>query len=428
MSSPVGAATPLDNGSGGGNHNLPAARAESCFPTPRRPAGVPLGLYLHLPWCRSKCPYCDFNAHAATPREAAYCAALERDLEIAAPRVAGRRIGSVYFGGGTPSLFSPHALERILDACAARLCLEESAEISLEANPESATRLKLKDYRQLGVNRLSLGVQSFSTSALQELGRAHDARRARRAVRDARRAGFDNLNLDLMYGLPGRTAAQTLQDLSAALEFEPEHLSWYQLTLEPGTVFAHRPPRALPGGGALETMEQEGYALLESRGYRRYEVSAWARPGRECRHNLNYWRFGDYLGLGAGAHGKLSLERAVERESRPPSPVRYMREAGTASGWSARPLRAADLRLEFFLNALRLPAGVASGLWRQRTGLPLSAVREPLEQARARGWLCPAGPRIQPTEAGLRWLNELLELFLPETRAARPRHEKLENG
>ena len=411
----------MNRASAATNPTASASPQPPTFPAPHRPEQVPLALYLHLPWCRSKCPYCDFNSHVSAMREPEYCAALERDLASAAPRTARRRITSVYFGGGTPSLFAPTSLERILEQCAAKLRLERGSEISLEANPESATVTRLRDYRQLGINRLSLGIQSFSPIALRALGRAHDATQARRAVLAARQAGFDNLNLDLMYGLPAQTPAQSLEDLQQALAFAPEHLSWYQLTLEPGTAFARRPPSALPDSERLETMERMGYDLLETQGYKRYEISSWARPGKQCRHNLNYWRFGDYLGLGAGAHGKLSSEFSVEREYKPRSPAHYMRTAGNAAGRTTRSLHPSDLRLEFFLNALRLPAGVAPGLWQRRTGLPLAAVRGPLEQAREKGWLHWTTNRIRPTKTGLRWLNEMLQFFLPETRPTVPK-------
>ncbi|BAN70208.1 radical SAM family heme chaperone HemW [endosymbiont of unidentified scaly snail isolate Monju] len=371
----------------------------------------PLGLYVHIPWCLRKCPYCDFNSHAVSGEvpEAEYVDALLADLDVQAPRVAGRAVETVFIGGGTPSLFSGAAIGRLLEGIAARLDLTDAAEITLEANPGTAEAARFADYRAAGVNRLSIGVQSLDDQRLRALGRVHDAAEARQAVGWARAAGFDNLNLDLMYGLPGQDLQAALADLDAVLALAPEHLSWYQLTLEPNTLFHARPP-ALPDGDTVGDIMEAGLALLAGAGFRQYEISAHARPGRAARHNRNYWTFGDYLGIGAGAHGKLSApDGRVRRYSRPRHPRDYL--AAPAASGSERILSANELPLEFLMNALRLHSGVPATLFRERTGLSLAVIETPLAQARARGLLEDDPAVLRPTALGRRFLDDLLLLF-----------------
>lgn len=393
---------------------------------------LPLSLYVHWPWCLRKCPYCDFNSHPAEgarrgeggPPQAAYVDALLADLDAelsAQPLAPGQFVETLFIGGGTPSLIAPAELARLLDGIRARLPLADAAELTLEANPGALDTRAFPAYLAAGINRLSLGVQSLSDAKLRAIGRLHDAGQARRAVAAARQAGCRNLNLDLMFGLPGQTLTQARDDLRAALALEPEHLSYYQLTLEPGTVFAAEPP-PLPGEDLLADMAGQGQQLLEAAGYQHYEVSAHAQPGRRCRHNLNYWTFGDYLGIGAGAHGKRTeLEQGrVARRAKWSDPWRYLAaarqtdRATDAQVAETRVLNDQDLILEFALNALRLCDGVPLALFEARTGL--SAGR--LETARARahrlGLLRRAPAKLLPTERGQAFLNRLLECFVPD--------------
>ena len=374
----------------------------------------PLGLYVHLPWCARKCPYCDFNSHAADHvPERDYVAALLVDLDDEAPRVAGRAVESVFIGGGTPSLFSEAAIGALLEGIDRRVTLAPGCEVTLEANPGSAEAARFAGYRAAGVNRLSIGVQSFDDALLEGIGRVHDARAARRAIEMAGAAGFASVNVDLMYGLPGQSVAAAVADLDRALDYGVAHLSHYELTIEPNTLF-HRFPPERPDDDARWAMHEAGLARIADAGLARYEVSAYARPGRRCRHNLNYWRFGDYLGIGAGAHGKRSdgAPGAVERSVKHRHPRRYL-EARGPDGHTARrhPVPAAELPLEFMLNAARLVDGFEETLLEARTGISLSAVEAPLEAARARGLVVRRGGRIRPTERGMRFLNELLLLF-----------------
>lgn len=374
----------------------------------------PLSLYLHIPWCVRKCPYCDFNSHAqpAELPEAEYLAAIWRDLAEDLPQIAGREITTIFIGGGTPSLFSAASIGALLEGLAQRLAFAADIEITLEANPGTVDNARFRGFRAAGVNRLSLGVQSFDEQALQALGRIHDRAAVFAAVDAARAAGFENFNLDLMFGLPQQTPAAALDDLQQAMDLAPPHLSWYQLTLEPNTPFYQQPPPALPDDDALWEIQQAGQALLAERGWQQYEISAYAQPGRRCRHNLNYWQFGDYLALGAGAHGKLSTPQGVIRHSKQRHPKAYLEARGASFVQSERVLDAADLSFEFMLNALRLVDGVEEDLFAQRTGLELALIAPALAQARAQGWLHPQ--RLQATAQGLQFLNELLELFLPE--------------
>lgn len=376
---------------------------------------IPLSLYIHLPWCVRKCPYCDFNSHAIdTPPEAAYIDALIDDLEASLPLVWGRPVQTVFFGGGTPSLFTPEGIARILSAVRARLRLSPAAEITLEANPGTAEQQRFHGYRQAGINRLSLGVQSFDDGLLRRLGRIHSGDEARRAIEMARAAGFDDINLDLMFGLPGQTLAQALDDLDTAIAFSPTHLSRYQLTIEPNTLFHHQRP-TLPDDDLSWRMQQAGDERLAAHGYRQYEVSAWSRPDRQCRHNRNYWEFGDYLGIGAGAHGKITDQATgqIVRQWKRRHPGDYMAcEPGHHPG-GTKPIEADDLPFEFMLNALRLYEGVEAGRFVERTGLPLARIAPTLTMLRDEGLLAPEQSRIRPTPLGRRYLNDLIGRFLP---------------
>ena len=383
------------------------------------PALPPLSLYLHLPWCLKKCPYCDFNSHewrggaeSALP-EARYVDALVMDLEAALPLIWGRPIHSVFIGGGTPSLFSPAAIDRLLGAVRARLRLEPGCEITLEANPGTFERDRFRAFRAAGITRLSIGVQSFDDAHLQALGRVHDRAQALAAVEEAR-AAFDTFNLDLMYALPGQSIAGLEQDLATALGLEPPHLSVYHLTIEPNTFFAKFPPK-LPDDDLAYAMLDRITERTAAAGLDRYEVSAYAKLGHESQHNLNYWRFGDYLGLGAGAHGKLSFPHRIVRQVRVREPNLYMQRAlaGNAIAQEAEVPRA-DLAFEFMLNALRLKQGFALPDFTARTGLGLGAIAGPLDEAERRGLIERDLVRMWPTVRGFDFLSDLQELFLPD--------------
>jgi oxygen-independent coproporphyrinogen-3 oxidase len=378
-------------------------------------APPPLSLYVHFPWCVRKCPYCDFNSHALRGDldEAGYVDALLRDLDFELATPEPRPIASVFFGGGTPSLFSPAAVGRVLDHARRRLGFAPDIEVTLEANPGTADAANFRGYRAAGVNRLSIGVQSFDAAQLRRLGRIHGPDEARRAFELARGAGFDNVNLDLMYALPEQAPAQARADLEAAIALAPEHLSYYQLTLEPNTEFHARPP-PLPDEDAAWAMQEQGQELLARHGYAQYEVSAYARAGRRCRHNLNYWRFGDYLGIGAGAHGKRTTGATIERRARHKHPRTFVERAGTAGAVQERKaVPAADLPFEFAMNALRLNDGFPLAEFEQRTGLPAATLEPVLAQAAARGWLERHADRVQPSARGRALLNQLTGLFLP---------------
>jgi len=382
---------------------------------PRFAALPPLALYVHIPWCLRKCPYCDFNSHEAKGEapEAAYVDALVADLELALPSIWGRRVFSVFIGGGTPSLFSAAAIDRLLAAIRARVPLEPGAEVTLEANPGTFEREKFAGYRDAGVNRLSLGIQSFDPQHLKNLGRVHDAEEARRAA-DAALVIFGNVNFDLMYALPRQTVAEAEADLDAALAFSPPHLSFYHLTLEPNTLF-HRYPPPLPDDETTADIEDAVHSKLDAAGYGHYETSAYARPGRECRHNLNYWKFGDYLGIGAGAHSKLSFADRVVRQVRHKQPKQYLEQIALGAPlMEDSVVRRDDIGFEFMLNALRLTEGVPATLFAERTGYPLSLVRRGLEEAEARGLLERDPSVLRPTPLGQRFLNDLQQLFLAD--------------
>jgi putative oxygen-independent coproporphyrinogen III oxidase len=373
----------------------------------------PLSLYVHLPWCLKKCPYCDFNSHerAAPMDEGRYVDALFADLEAALPQVWGRRITSLFIGGGTPSLFSPAAIERLLAGVRARLPLEPGCEITLEANPGTFERERFRAFRGAGVTRLSIGVQSFHDDMLHAIGRVHDAAQARAAVQEARSA-FDTFNIDLMYALPGQSLDALQRDLDIALAFEPPHLSIYHLTLEPNTVFAHAPPPNLPDADTASEMLDAIVARTAAVGLNRYEVSAFARAGHRCVHNLNYWQFGDYLGIGAGAHGKLSFPDRIVRQVRWREPAMYMDKALAGQAVSNElPVAAGELPFEFMLNALRLAEGFELQRFVERTGQPLHRIEA--TRAQARGLIEREAARVRPTPLGFDFLSELQQMFLP---------------
>ncbi len=379
------------------------------------PAESSLALYVHMPWCVRKCPYCDFNSHqlkSAAP-DSSYVDALIRDLDLELPSVSGRRIDTVFFGGGTPSLFQPEDFSRLLGAFRQRIAFAEDVEITLEANPGTIERGRFAGYRDAGINRVSLGAQTFAPRALEALGRIHSADDTHRAVAELRAAKLDDFNLDLMYALPQQTPEEALEDVRIACALEPVHISYYQLTLEPGTVFHARPPQ-LPDEDAAWRIQTAGQKLLADAGYVQYEVSAYARPGKRCRHNLNYWLFGDYLGIGAGAHGKLSVElpQRILRTVKPKQPREYLEQIRRAGSGESSPIAAADLPFEFMLNALRLNEGFTVRDFRRRTGLEMASVERKLAEGEARGLLVRRADGWHPSELGRRFLNDLQVSFL----------------
>jgi oxygen-independent coproporphyrinogen-3 oxidase len=379
----------------------------------------PLSLYVHLPWCVRKCPYCDFNSHEARGvlPFAAYVDALIADLEHDLPLAWGRSVHSVFFGGGTPSLFPAEAIDAFLQAASARLRFAPGLEITLETNPGTAEHGRFEHYRAAGVNRISFGVQTFDDGCLRRLGRIHDSAQAVAAVKLAQDAGFDNFNLDLMYALPGQTLAMAERDIGCAIALQPSHISHYQLTLEPNTVFAARPPAGIPDEDDSWDMQERCQALLAAAGFAQYEVSAYARPGRECAHNLNYWHFGDYLGIGAGAHGKLTLgsQQQVLRRWKVKHPAAYLASAGTAAALGGDETIAPErLPFDYMLNALRLVDGFALPEFEARTGLPRAAIAPQLAQALQREWITVHGDRVVPTELGRRFTNDVIALFLAD--------------
>jgi oxygen-independent coproporphyrinogen-3 oxidase len=377
----------------------------------------PLALYIHSPWCVKKCPYCDFNSHGqkAELPVADYIAALTRDLEQDLPLVWGRTITSVFFGGGTPSLFSGAAIGDILSMANSRLRFAPNCEITLECNPGTAEHDRFTSYLAAGVNRLSFGVQSFDDGCLERLGRIHDAERARAAVISAQDAGFANINLDLMYALPQQTLAIALNDVEQALALNPQHLSHYQLTLEPNTLFAAKPPAGIPEMDDAWDMQEAFIARMAEAGFSQYEVSAYAREGRRCQHNLNYWTYGDYLGIGAGAHGKISSghDGRILRRWKPKHPETYIASAGTQAGIGGDEFVLPENRpFDFMLNALRLVDGFSLADFEVRTGLDRESIAAQLDEAAQRGWLEISGEWAKPTELGMRFANDVMGLFL----------------
>jgi putative oxygen-independent coproporphyrinogen III oxidase len=380
----------------------------------------PLALYVHIPWCVRKCPYCDFNSHerAGELPEKAYVEKLLLDLEGHLPSVWGRRLSSVFIGGGTPSLFSPESIDALLSGVRARLPLEPGAEITLEANPGTVEAGRFRGFRDAGVNRISIGVQSFDDRMLAALGRIHSADEARRAIAAAL-AAFDNVNIDLMYGLPGQSLDMARADIREAASAGTPHLSAYQLTIEPNTAFWSKPP-PLPEHDAAADMQVVVEEVLEKSSYQHYETSAFAKSGMRCRHNLNYWQFGDYLGIGAGAHGKVSFPDRITRHERAKQPAMYLQEGAVEN----RAIVPAELPFEFMLNALRLVDGFPVGLYTERTGLPLTTLQHGLERGEKQGLLTRDLKTIRPTERGQRFLNELLALFLPGETGARRSNDR----
>jgi len=373
----------------------------------------PLALYIHIPWCVRKCPYCDFNSHAASPvlPEEEYVDALLADLDQDLAAVYGRPLSSIFFGGGTPSLFSAAALGRLLAGVEQRIPFTADIEITLEANPGTFEQDKFVAYRKLGINRLSIGIQSFQPQKLEALGRIHTGDEALRAAEMARRAGFDNFNLDLMHGLPDQSLEEALDDLRQAIALAPTHLSWYQLTLEPNTVFWSQPPE-LPEDDILWDIQEAGQALLAEHGFSQYEVSAYARPGKAARHNLNYWSFGDFIGIGAGAHGKLSHpDGRIVRTWKTRLPKDYLNPAKQFKA-GEKTLTADELPFEFLMNALRLTPGVDAELFAQRTGLPLQTLAAARAEAEQKGLLQVEPTRLVATARGQLFLNDLLQYFL----------------
>lgn len=382
---------------------------------PLNPATIPLSLYVHLPWCVRKCPYCDFNSHALQQPElpeSAYIDALIKDLECDAPLVADRPITSIFFGGGTPSLFSGAAIDRILQAVRTQLCCASDMEITLEANPGTVEHDRFERYREAGVNRLSIGIQSFNAGQLKTLGRIHNTDEAIKAAKTAKQAGFENFNLDLMFGLPQQSIDDALTDLQQAIALEPTHISWYQLTLEPNTVFYNKPP-VLPDDDILWQMQIAGQQLLASHHYRQYEISAYSQPDRLCRHNVNYWQFGDYLGIGAGAHGKLTLmDGSIIRTAKTRQPKDYLARS-TSFLSEKRVVSNTELPFEFMLNALRLKQPVSCAMFEQLTGLSITVIQPALQHAKAKGLLMVDDTYISVTELGNRFIDDIVQLFLP---------------
>jgi len=372
---------------------------------------APLALYLHFPWCVRKCPYCDFNSHTLKDElpEARYIDALLADVAAQAPRVAGREVTSIFLGGGTPSLFAPDALARLFEGASRHLRIAPDAEITLEANPATVERGRFAEYRAAGINRVSLGSQSFDDETLKQLGRIHVRADVLRSTEELHASGLTNFNLDLMYALPHQTTEQALADVREALALAPAHLSHYQLTLEPGTLFAAHPP-PLPDDDLAWRMQVECQALLDAQGYAQYEVSAYATPGRQCRHNLNYWRFGDYLGVGAGAHGKITSS-VVARSTHLREPRRYLASAHEGPQWREVPVE--DLPFEFMMNALRLVEGFGLETYTAATGLPPASVQGTLDELAAQGLLEGGRAGWRPTPRGLHFLNDVLQRFLP---------------
>ncbi|OZB36653.1 MAG: YggW family oxidoreductase [Halothiobacillus sp. 14-56-357] len=378
----------------------------------------PLALYVHLPWCVEKCPYCDFNSHGlkgnAVP-ERDYIDALLRDLERELPLIWGRPIETLFMGGGTPSLFSPEAIDRLMSGLRALLDLRFCREVTMEVNPGTEMAGHLADYRAIGITRVSIGVQSFNERHLKKLGRIHDAKAAFRAIEAAHDAGLDSFNIDLMHGLPEQSAGEALADLHTAISLQTPHLSWYQLTLEPNTPFAAHPP-ALPDDETMDQIQTQGLAALHEAGLVQYEVSAYARDNHQCQHNRNYWEFGDYLGIGAGAHGKITLaaENRIERRERVRHPNEYLAKAGSDQAITAHSIPTDELPFEFMLNALRLTDGFDVPLFAARTGLPIKVISDTLHQLEKEALIRWDITRIAPTPRGTRYLNDVLLRFLPD--------------
>ncbi len=379
--------------------------------------GIPLSLYIHIPWCVEKCPYCDFNSHKVTGQieEQTYVNSLLTDLEQDLPAIWGRKVESIFIGGGTPSLFSGFAINQLLSGVRARLMLQANIEITLESNPGTTDANNYSGYREAGVNRLSIGVQSFNNQHLTELGRIHNSQQAIDAFLFARKAGFERINLDLMFGLPNQTLTQAMDDLDKAIALEPEHISWYQLTIEKNTVFSQTSPN-LPDDDLIWKIQQQGMEKLNLAGFEQYEISAWSKTKEQCLHNINYWQFGDYLGIGAGAHGKITdlTTNSISRSHRKKQPHHWLK-SGNKTRAQLNCVNKKELPLEFMMNILRLNAGVPVQFFSQRTGLALSQIAEPLEQARQLGLITNQPQMIRATEQGMNYLNDLLNIFMSDS-------------
>ena len=377
----------------------------------------PLALYIHFPWCVQKCPYCDFNSHELKKEldEKKYINALINDLEQELPLFWGRSISSIFMGGGTPSLFSPESIDRLISELRARLTFAPNIEITMEANPGTIDLEKFKEFSAAGINRLSIGIQSFNDEKLKNLGRIHGRKEAIRAAELAHDAGFNSFNLDLMYGLPYQSLSQAVDDIETAIALEPKHLSHYQLTIEPNTFFHHQPP-TVPDDDKLWEMQEACQASIAKHGYAQYEISAYAKDGYQCQHNLNYWQFGDYLGIGAGAHGKLTNapEQKINRSWKVKQPQDYLDKATSEKRIAGeKNLTRDDAAFEFMMNALRLNNGFETEIFQQHVGLPISVVEKALKQAEEKNWISWNLKRIKPTDTGRQYLNNLLELFMP---------------
>jgi len=390
--------------------------------------GIPLSLYIHLPWCVEKCPYCDFNSHklSAEFNEQDYITGLLKDLEQDLPKIWGRTVESIFIGGGTPSLFSGTAIDELLSGIRARLMLRADPEVTIESNPGTADAENYLSYKQAGVNRISIGVQSFNDQQLTTLGRIHDSSQAIDAFKIARTAGFERINLDLMFALPGQTVTEAMDDLDKAIALNPEHISWYQLTIEPNTGFNSFPPAKLPDDDLIWQIQQAGFIKLQQAGYNQYEISAWSKAGEQCQHNLNYWQFGDYLGIGAGAHGKitdLATEKII-RTRRRKQPQHWLRNNQDTLAESS-PIAIHELALEFMINAMRLNEGVMLNIFTERTGLTLATVIEQLREARQQGLMDNRSDILKPTDKGLNYLNDLLAIFIADNSITESKHTTL---
>ena len=377
----------------------------------------PLSLYIHLPWCLKKCPYCDFNSHevpASGFEEKLYINALINDLKFELNRIEGRKIVSIFFGGGTPSLFLPESIEQLLNSIQAQLNFDLDIEITLEANPGAVEAKKFHEYKAMGINRLSLGIQSFNDQSLTLLGRIHNANEAKKAIELSREAGFENFNLDLMFGLPNQKIDDVLTDLKQAVDYSPTHISWYQLTIEPNTIFGSKPPK-LPSDDVIWSMQEKGQVFLKKNDFEQYEVSAYAKDNYRSIHNINYWQFGDYLGIGAGSHGKITsiINSQIERYVRHKIPARYIELVDLKNSITEKKvLETKEVPLEFMMNALRLTDGVTENLFFERTGLPIKTIEKELMIAKNRNLLDYHNKRIKPSFRGHRYLNDLLHVFM----------------
>ena len=384
----------------------------------------PLSLYVHIPWCVRKCPYCDFNSHAISSNtsmdntlpESSYIDRLLHDFVQEKPNIQNRILQSIFIGGGTPSLFSPASIGRLLNNLAGHVRFSPEIEITMEANPSTFEQKKFTGFRQAGINRLSIGIQSFQDHQLKKLGRIHGREESLNTVAVARKSGFENINLDLMHGLPSQSIHQAMDDLKTAVDFQPEHISWYQLTIEPNTVFYSYPPK-LPADDALWAIQDQGMQYLQKSGFINYEISAWSQPGKVSQHNLNYWQFGDYIGIGAGAHGKITHAKtqSIIRSRKTRMPSAYLTTTNNITA-EKKTLQSNEIPLEFFLNTLRLKEGVDIGTFTERTGQPISTVTESLKLAQEKGWMTKNNNRLQPTGVGQFFLNDLLMCFMDGSR------------